>query len=97
MRYLYTRTPDEGCREIEPGVYGRPVHTYEETGLRKKGWSLTINALRGSEDVREEKEGQEETEVTEDLVAAYVERFGKKPHHKMKADTIREKLGQVDD
>ena len=37
-----------------------------------------------------------EKDTRADLVAEYEARFGKKPHHKMKADTIREALTNAD-
>ena len=36
----------------------------------------------------------EVTESEDDLVAQYVEKFGVKPHHKMKPETIRAKLDE---
>jgi len=96
MRYLYTTNPDEGCHEVAEGIYGRPTQTSEEPRLRKAGWTLTIDALRGTDHVREEKEGrEEEREVENDRevwVAAYEKQFGRKPHHKLKTETIRQKL-----
>lgn len=97
MRYLYTTQPDEGCHEVEKGIFGRPVHTSDEQRLIKKGWTLRPEDLRGLH-VRKEKEGREEEgEVNPELVRAYVEKFGKKPHHKMKQDTILQKLDESDD
>jgi len=104
MRYLYTTNPDEGCHEVAEGIYGRPVQTSEEPKLRKAGWTLTIDAQRGADHVREEKEGRkEEVKVTDEsltidervyleLVEEYRAKFGKDPHWKMKAETIRQKL-----
>ena len=101
MRYLYTTNPDEGCHEVADGIYGRPTQTSEEPRLRKAGWTLTIDALRGTDHVREEKEGREESEEVDDdrevLAELYEEQFGKRPHHKMKAETIRQKLEESDD
>jgi len=115
MRYLYTTNPDEGCHEVAEGIYGRPVQTSEEPKLRKAGWTLTIDALRGTDHVREEKEGRkEEVKVSAldkaiegggyapesyraNLAEQYEAKFGKKPHHKMKAETIRQKLEESDD
>jgi len=100
MRYMYTTTPDKHCHEVESGVFGRPVHSHEEPKLKKQGWSLNITSLRGADDVWEkEKVWQEEIEVTDyDMLAAEYElKFGKAPHHKMKAETIRKKLEESDD
>ena len=102
MRYLYTTTPDEGCREVSPGVYGRPVHTTQQAKLKKLGWVDDPSKLKGDDHVREEKEvRQESEEVTDEqveaVVAAYTERFGRKPHHKMKLETMLDKLEQADD
>lgn len=77
MIYMYTNEPDETCHEVE-GVFGRPVFEYEQAKLRAKGW--VFNA--------EELEPIEKEEIPEDLIAAYEAKFGKKPHHKMKVDTI---------
>lgn len=112
MRYMYTRTPDEGCHEVESGIYGRPVRTDQQGMMRKKGWSYSIEAQRGTNHVREEKEGrEEEVEVTYEvngqpkqrepdydaLVEEYKAAYGKAPHWKMKPETIRQKLEQADD
>lgn len=103
MKYLYTTIPDEGCTEIEPGVFGRPVHTYQEAGLRKLGWTTSIESLRGNGHVREEKEGREEGQEVSDrmgyddfLRQKYENVFGKKPHHKMKRDTMQEKIAEAE-
>lgn len=99
MRYLYTTEPDEGCHEIESGIFGRPVQTCDESKLMAKGWSLTVEAQRGKTDVRQaKKERQEEGQevsAREELEKLYKEQFGKKPHHKMKDETILEKLKEA--
>jgi len=109
MRYMYTTQPDEGCHEVESGIYGRPVRTDQQGMMRKKGWSYSIDAQRGTDHVREEKEGRkEEVKVTDEsltidervyleLVEEYRAKFGKDPHWKMKAETIRQKLEESDD
>ena len=115
MRYMYTTQPDEGCHEVESGIYGRPVRTDQQGMMRKKGWSYSIDAQRGTDHVREEKEGRkEEVKVSAldeaiegggyapesyraNLAEQYEAKFGKKPHHKMKAETIRQKLEESDD
>ena len=111
MKYLYTTQPDDKCHEVEPGIYGRPAHTTEQARLRLAGWVYNISDLKGDDYVREEKEGrEEEVEVTDsqwkqdiedlerhDLEVRYKEKFGKPPHHKMKAETIRKKLDESDD
>lgn len=38
MRYLYTDKPDDGCHEVAPGVFGRPVHTNQLAKMIKQGW-----------------------------------------------------------
>lgn len=108
MKYMYTTTPDEGCREVADGIYGRPAHTTEQPKLRKQGWAYSINDIEVTH-VRKEKEGRkEEVEVTNEnlstedrvyagLVEEYRAKFGKPPHHKMKAETIRKKLDESDD
>lgn len=64
MKYLYTTKPDEHCHEVEPGIYGRPAQTSEQSKLRKLGWVYHISDLKGDAHVREEKEGRkEEVEV----------------------------------
>ena len=81
MRYLYT-TPDkadDGCHEIREGVVGRPVHNNEAKKLLAKGW----------------KRNPADVGVVDELAAlhaAYESKFGKKPHHKMKADSIMRAL-----
>jgi len=110
MRYLYTTTPDENCHEVTKGIYGRPVHTSQQKALLAQGWKFRVSDLEKSY-VRQEKEGrEEEREVTESgpsgadtysdreiLALHYEAAFGKKPHHKMKTETIRQKLEQADD
>lgn len=76
MIYMYTDSPDEGCHEIE-GVFGRPVFEYEQKILLAKGWKYRASEI----------EVQAE-EIPADLIAVYEAKFGKKPHHKMKAETI---------
>ncbi|HEY9814425.1 MAG TPA: hypothetical protein V6D20_01255 [Candidatus Obscuribacterales bacterium] len=110
MKTLYTKNPDKNCYEVEPGIYGRPCHTAEQSRLRKLGWSHNLNSLRGATDGirQDEEEGQEEVEVTDEnlcmedriyleLAEEFRVKFGKPPHHKMKADTIRKKLDESDD
>lgn len=103
MRYMYTTTPDKHCHEVESGVYGRPVHSYEESALQKQGWSLNITNLRGTSDVRQEKEGQEEGEISNEnmdydeyLRQKYEEVVGKKPHYKLKRETLEEKIAEAE-
>lgn len=95
MKYMYTTTPDEGCREVSPGIYGRPVHTSHQSSLRKQGWVYSINDIEATH-VRQEKEGQqEEVEVSGDREAwteKYEQKFGKRPHHKAKLETIIAKV-----
>ncbi|HEY9814802.1 MAG TPA: hypothetical protein V6D20_03210 [Candidatus Obscuribacterales bacterium] len=101
MKTLYTTNPDKHCYEVEPGIYGRPCHTTEQPKLRKLGWSHNLNSLRGATDGirQDEEEGQEEVEVTDYEVwaLAYEAKFGKKPHHKAKAETLRQKVEESDD
>lgn len=96
MKYLYTTQPDEHCHKVAPGIWGRPTQTSEQAKLRAAGWVSNISELEVNDHVREEKEGrQEEVEVDSErvvLAAEYEKRFGKPPHHKMKAETIRKKL-----
>lgn len=101
MRYMYTTKPDEGCHEVESGIYGRPVQTCDQGKLKAAGWSFTVEAQRGNTDVRQGKEeGQEEGQEVDDdremWAAAYEQKFGKKPHHKMKVDKIRAKVESDD-
>ena len=98
MIYLYTTEPDERCQEVSKGVYGRPVNTSDQPKLRKLGWVSNPSNLKVTADVRNEKEAseemQEEAEVTDIEVwsAAYEQKFGRKPHHLAKVDTIRRKV-----
>lgn len=101
MRYLFTTKPDEGCHEVEPGIFGRPVQACDEPKLKKQGWTLTVEAQRGNTDVRQAKEErQEESQEVDDdremWAAAYEQKFGKKPHHKLKTDKIRAKVESDD-
>ncbi len=112
MQYLYTTDPDDKCHEIKDGIYGRPVHSSQMKAFRAKGWKSRIQDLEINHGLRkDEKEGREEgKEVNQpadneetgysdyDILALHYEAvFGKKPHHKMKPETIREKLEQADD
>lgn len=119
MKTLYTKNPDKNCYEVEPGIYGRPCHTAEQSKLRKLGWSHDINSLRGKPNGirKDEEEGQEEVEVNSKIgkayasdpieigmhteremwALAYEKKFGKKPHHKAKAETLRQKVEESDD
>ena len=89
MKYLYTTEPDEGCHEIK-GVYGRPVHTSEQSKLKAKGWKENPDDLR-----KEEGREEAEEEVTEEMAKLYEEVIGKKPHHKMKFDTMKAKIDEA--
>lgn len=100
MRYLYTTDPDEGCHEFEPGIYGRPVQTSDEKKLKAKGWRVTINGVRQKaqeERRQEEPVDDSEEQVLEEARALYEEQFGKRPHHKMKAETIIQKVQEAND
>ena len=124
MRYMYTTEPDEGCREVEKGIYGRPVQTCDESKLRKLGWSLSIDAQRGKDHglrqdekrVRKKEAKQEKVEVNSTIAKAtssepvrvgmytehelavkkYEAKFGRKPHHKAKLETIIAKVESND-
>lgn len=85
MRFLYTETPDKWCNEVKPGVWGRPCHTSEIPKLKKSGWSEKMP------DSVESIHGDAEALMI-DVVKAYELKFGKKPHHKMKLETIIEAL-----
>lgn len=102
MKYLYTTTPDDQCHEVKPGIYGRPAHTTEQPKLRKAGWVDSIAKLKGADDGLREEEGREEKEVDENmdfdefLRQKYEEVIGKKPHHKMKLETMQEKIAEAE-
>jgi len=108
MRYLYTTTPDENCHEVTKGIYGRPVHTSQQKALLDKGWKFRISDVEQDHGLRknEEERRQEERQVRapgpgmseyDFFRVKYEEAFGKPPHHKMKSETIRQKLEQADD
>lgn len=97
MKYLYTTEPDEGCRKVETGIYGRPVHTTEQPKLKAKGWKETVNELREEEGREEtEEEVSENMDFDEYLRRRYEEVFGKKPHHKMKPETMQAKIDEAE-
>lgn len=77
MREMYTTSPDEGCHEVSPGVFCRPVHTSDQKKLMAKGWKFNPGNLAA-----------EAEEIPADLIAAYESKFGKNPHHRMKAESI---------
>ena len=54
------------------------------------GWSVSPQPAKEAE----QPEGEAELEAAREL---YAEKFGKKPHHKMTADTILSKLSESDD
>lgn len=101
MRYLYTTEPDEGCHEFEPGIYGRPVQTCDEKRLKAKGWRATIDGIRQEQGQEENRQGREEVDspdqVLEEARDLYKQMFGKRPHHKMKAETILQKVEEAND
>lgn len=102
MKYLYTTKPDESCHEVSPGVWGRPVHTSEQPKLMKLGWTYHLNDLKGADHGLRKEEGREEKEVDENmdfdefLRQKYEEVIGKKPHHKMKLETMQEKIAEAE-
>lgn len=69
-----------------------PVHGKKIASLRaeaendkKYGWiEVTMGEFYGKQEEKEQPQA--------DLVARYVEKFGKKPHHKMKPETIEAAL-----
>ncbi len=81
MRYLYTNTPDDGCHEVSPGVFGRPVHNMHMKRLLAAGWKSNPADVEAPE-----------AEIDPELIAKYEAKFGKKPHHKMKAESIAKAL-----
>lgn len=92
MIVMFTSKPDEGCYEISPGVFGRPVFDYEQKHLVASGWKYRENevgvALTGEMQPVDQNESDETVDVPADLAAAYEAKFGKPPHHRMKAETI---------
>lgn len=76
MRYMYCSESlaDEGCHEVQPGIFGRPVHNNHRNKLKAKGWLERISDFEPSVDAG--------------LIADYEAKFGKKPHHKMKRESI---------
>lgn len=70
-----------------------PVHGKKIASLRaeaendkKNGWvEVTNGEFYGKQEEKEEK-------THGDIVSRYVEKFGKKPHHKMKPETIEAAL-----
>jgi hypothetical protein len=100
MKYLYTKKPDDHCHEFEPGIYGRPAHTTEQPKLRKAGWVDSIAKLKGADHGLRKEEGREEKEVNGGDYAVwadlYEEKFGKRPHHKAKLETIKSKVESDD-
>ena len=91
MRYLYTNTPDEGCHEISDGVYGRPCHTAEMPKLKAKGWKERASDVPVEKSAKS-VEDMEAEKLMAEAVQEYEVKFGKKPHHKMKLETIIEAL-----
>ena len=80
MHYMYTNEPDEACHEIN-GVFGRPIHTHEKPVLLKKGWVTNPSDL---EDFK--------PAIPLEIIEQYRNKFGQKPHHRMKLETIQEAL-----
>lgn len=102
MKILYTTKPDEHCYEVEPGIYGRPTHTTEQPKLRKQGWVDSVNQLKEADDGLRKEEGREEKEASESmdydqcLRQKYEQVIGKKPHHKMKRESMQEKIAEAE-
>lgn len=95
MKYLYTTKPDEGCHRIN-GVYGRPVHTSEQKSLKAKGWKENPNELREEERREEAEEVGENMDFDDYLRIKYEQVIGKKPHHKLKRETMQEKIAEAE-
>jgi hypothetical protein len=102
MRYMYTTEPTEDCHQFD-GVWGKPVHTSEQKKLLKLGWRFDPNGLRNErQEAKQEGQRQEESvdteeDVLEEARQLYEEQFGKRPHHKMKAETIIQKVQEAND
>ena len=73
--------------------HGRmPVYSYEEMKSNMEhGWveDKEVKVPKVQRETKDVSEDSEEIETPED---AYFKKFGKKPHHKMKLDTIIKKL-----
>ena len=50
MRYMYTDKPDEGCHEVSPGVFGRPVHAYLMKKMLAAGWKANPSEVAPAEE-----------------------------------------------
>jgi len=96
MKYMYTTTPDEGCREFSKGIYGRPVHTSHQSSLRKQGWVYSVNDIEVTHVRQEEAEVEECMDFDEYLRRKYQDVFGKNPHHKMKRETMQAKIAEAE-
>jgi len=82
MKNMFTTSPDDGCHEIKPGIFCRPVHPRDYKKLQASGWVFNSSDLMGEED--------------SNLDAEYIARFGKKPHHKMLPETIQKAIEDYD-
>lgn len=70
------------------------VYSKQEADENEKhGWRTVDKAEFYGEKAKNIPKG-DVTEQEDDLVAQYVEKFGTKPHHKMKPETIRAKLDE---
>ena len=72
-------------------VIGVPTEVEDEFAIAKLSNHPHFEALNAT------VQGEVVVEEKEDLVALYEKKFGKKPHHKMKPETIQEKLDADND
>ena len=92
MRYLYTDKPDDWCHEVNPGIYGRPVHTSQEKKLMADGWKVRIEDVQQTEESQKVPKAQEVDSTLEEARKLFQDVTGKKAHHKATAETLLKKV-----
>lgn len=100
MKTMYSTKPAEGAYETKSGLYAMPVQTCHQKAMQANGWVYHERELkdgvRENEEVKEKQKDQEKPVTDRNiLVEEYERRFGEKPHHKMKDETIAKKLQEV--
>jgi hypothetical protein len=82
-------------RVVLDGDYPNIAKAYEAIGVSV---SKPAQAPQAEPEAKAQPEPEQPADDERDALAAeYEDRFGSKPHHKMKAETIREKLAEADE
>lgn len=110
MELIYTRRRtgfEPGKHYRNPRYFDRPEQAatsvvldgdYPNIAQAYKALSVPVHAAQAESKAKPQPEPEKPADDERDALAAeYEERFGSKPHHKMKAETIREKLAEAEE